>query len=492
MHTPNPPVGTLQRRTGAGGDGSAGREGAKSAAGRFPKPALLVAGGFFLVYLLLSTRRHAVNLTTGYDLGIFTQIVQSYSELTAPYSSLKGPLYNTLGDHFHPILVLLAPVFRIFPSSYTLLVCQAALAAISVIPLMSWAAEIRGRKFALWAGISYGASWGIAELIFFDFHEVAFAVPLTMMSVCMAGRGKWRAAVLWAIPLTLVKEDLGLTVAAIGAYVAWKGPRTTGILLAVFGVAATAVEMLVVLPHFNPVGQFAYWPPQTGEEAGLLAQAAGVFWPPVKWLTALLVVAPTGFLAVRSPLVLIAVPTLAWRFASANPYYWGTEFHYSAVLMPIVFAAAVHAVATGRVPSRRLLPACLVGASVTAVTVFTHPLHELAMPRTWSESSHVRAADELLAKIPDGATVASSNRLAAQLASRTTVTEVCLFPRAFPPKEAPEWVIYDTADVSDPECATGRALETSSPGLPGYRVIGNREGILLLHRSSGGSTPSLW
>ncbi|WP_158718721.1 DUF2079 domain-containing protein [Streptomyces griseus] len=451
-----------------------------------------MASGFFIVYLLLSTRRHAVNLTTGYDLGIFTQIVQSYSELTAPYSSLKGPLYNTLGDHFHPILALLAPAFRIFPSSYTLLVCQAALAAVSVIPLMSWAAEIRGRNFALWAGVSYGASWGIAELIFFDFHEVAFAVPLTMMSVCMAGRGKWSGAVLWAAPLTLVKEDLGLTVAAIGVYVAWKGPRTTGILLAVFGVTATAVEMLVVLPHFNPVGQFAYWPPHTGEEVGLLAQAAGTFWPPVKWLTALLVVAPTGFMAMRSPLVIIALPTLAWRFASANPYYWGTEFHYSAVLMPIVFASAVHAVATGRIPSRKLLPACAVGAAVTAVTFFTHPLHELAMPRTWSESSHVRAADELLSKIPDGATVASSNRLAAQLASRTTVTEVCLFPRAFPPKEAPEWVIYDATDVSDPECATGKALESSPPGLPGYHLVEVREGIALLRRSTEAPAPSLW
>lgn len=492
MHTPNQPVDTLQRHTGAGGDESAGREGTTSASGRFPRPALVVASSFFLVYLLLSTRRHAVNLTTGYDLGIFTQIVQSYSELTAPYSSLKGPLYNTLGDHFHPILALLAPVYRIFPSSYTLLVCQAALVAVSVIPLMSWATRIRGRKFALWAGISYGASWGIAELIFFDFHEVAFAVPLTMMSVCMAGQGKWRAAVLWAIPLTLVKEDLGLTVAAIGAYVAWKGPRTTGILLAVFGVAATAVEMLVVLPYFNPAGQFAYWPPQTGEEAGLLAQAGGTFWPPVKWLTALLVVAPTGFLAMRSPLVLIAVPTLAWRFASANPYYWGTEFHYSAVLMPIAFAAAVHAVATGRIPSRWLLPACVLGAVVTAVTVFTHPLHELAMTRTWSESSHVRAADELLSKIPDGSTVASSNRLAAQLASRTTVTEVCLYPRAFPPAEAPEWVIYDAADVSDPECATGRALEAPSPNLPGYRLVEVREGISLMRRSPEEPAPSLW
>ncbi|MEU7697443.1 DUF2079 domain-containing protein [Streptomyces sp. NPDC015492] len=430
-------------------------------------------------------RRHAANLTTGYDLGIFTQIVRSYAELSAPYSNLKGPDYNTLGDHFHPILALLAPVYRVFPSSYTLLVCQAALVAFSVVPLMKWANEVRGRSFAYWVGISYGASWGIAALIFFDFHEVAFAVPLLSLSLCAAGRGNWRAAALWSLPLVLVKEDLGLTVAAIGLYVAWKGPRVAGLAVAAFGAGATALEMAVILPYFNPLGQFAYLPPETAEEVGLLAETAGALWPPIKWLTLLMIVAPTGFLALRSPILLVALPTLAWRFTGSNPFYWGMEFHYSAVLMPVAFAAAVHAVAGG-VTARRVVPACVVGAVATAVTFFTHPLHEVVLPRTWSDSAYVRASDALLERIPDGATVAASNRLAAQLADRAAVSEVCLFPRSFPPRERPEWLIYDAADTSDPECATGRELETADPHVPGYRVVESRDGITLLRLAPDG------
>ncbi|MEK9519835.1 DUF2079 domain-containing protein [Streptomyces venezuelae] len=471
-------VDTLQRHE-KGGEGAAADEAPKPPAGISGKSLALVSGAFFLVYLLLSVRRHAANLTTGYDLGIFTQIVRSYAELSAPYSHLKGPDYNTLGDHFHPILALLAPVYRVFPSSYTLLVCQAALVAFSIAPLMKWAGEVRGRRFAYWVGISYGASWGIAALIFFDFHEVAFAVPLLSLSLCAAGRGNWRAAALWSLPLVLVKEDLGLTVAAIGVYVAWKGPRVTGLAVAAFGAGATALEMAVILPYFNPLGQFAYLPPETAEKAGFLAEAAGTLWPPIKWLTLLMIVAPTGFLALRSPILLVALPTLAWRFTGSNPFYWGMEFHYSAVLMPIAFAAAVHAVARGVAP-RRVVPACVVGAVATGVTLFTHPLHEVVLPRTWSDSAYVRASDALLAKIPDGATVAASNRLAAQLADRAAVSEVCLFPRSFPPSERPQWLIYDAADTSDPECATGRALETADPGVPGYRVVETRDGITLL------------
>ncbi|MFJ6099847.1 DUF2079 domain-containing protein [Streptomyces sp. NPDC092359] len=488
MNTSNLAVDTPQRITGAGGGEGTARQAPEAVPKGFSGAVLLVSGGFFLVYLLLSARRHATNLSTGYDLGIFTQIVRSYSELSAPHSALKGPDYNTLGDHFHPVLALLGPVYRVFPSSYTLLVCQAALVAFSVVPLMKWAHEVRGRGFGYWVGVSYGASWGLAKLVGFDFHEVAFAVPLLSLSLCAAGRGKWRSAALWALPLVLVKEDLGLTVAAIGAYVAWRGPRVTGIAVAVFGVAATALEMLVVLPYFNPLGQFAYWPPEAAEEAGLLMQAAGALWPPVKWLTLLMIVAPTGFLALRSPLLLVALPTLAWRFTSSNPYYWGTDFHYSAVLMPIAFAAAVHAVSTG-FKARRIMPACVVGAMVTGVTLFTHPLHELALPRTWNESARVRTADELLGRIPDGATVAASNRLAAQLADRAVVSEVCLFPRSFPPAEPPEWMIYDTTDNTDPDCATGSLLESDTPEVPGYRTVETRDGISLLRRAGEPTAP---
>ena len=40
--------------------------------------------------------------------------------------------FNLLGDHFQPIVALIAPFFRVFPSSATLLVAQALLTAASV------------------------------------------------------------------------------------------------------------------------------------------------------------------------------------------------------------------------------------------------------------------------------------------------------------------------------------------------------------------------
>ncbi|GAB3854210.1 DUF2079 domain-containing protein [Nocardioides maradonensis] len=421
-------------------------------------------------YLLLGIRRYTEGQATGFDLGIFTQVVKSYADLTAPYAPLKGPHYNALGDHFHPILAVIAPFYRVFPSAVTLLVAQAILAAVPVLPLMRWARTAVGSRFAWWIGLSYAASWGIAELVGFDFHEVAFAVPLVAYAVCALGQERWTTAALWSLPLVLVKEDLGLTVAAVGAVIAWRGPRRLGLALAATGIAATAFEMCVALPALNPGGHFAY----------ACLDLAGIAGPLTKWLTVSMLLAPTGFLAVRSPLLVVATPTLAWRFTASNPHYWGTHFHYSAVVMPVVFAAAIQA--AGTVPHSLRRTACWLGSTVTAITFAAHPLHTLLSPSLWETGPHLRAVRTILAEIPSGATVAASNRLAAQLAARTTVSEVCLSPGSLPTPTPPQWLVFDATDPAQDRCGAGDAITTAVPSIHGYRLVDRRDGVTLLER----------
>src|ERR1051325_1649361 len=66
-----------------------------------------------------------------------------------------------------------------------------------------------------------------------------------------------------------------------------------------------------------------------------------------------LILLPVAFLALRSPLALVALPSLALRFISTNSYFWGTSWHYDATVMPILFLAAVDGMARFRARSRR-------------------------------------------------------------------------------------------------------------------------------------------
>ncbi|WP_063857243.1 MULTISPECIES: DUF2079 domain-containing protein [unclassified Kitasatospora] len=443
-----------------------------------------LATAFASAYTCVAVNRHRRGLTQAYDLGIFEQAVRAYAHGSAPVVPLKGPGFHLLGDHFHPLLAVLAPAYRAFPSPVTLLVAQALLLALAVVPLTRWAHEVGGRRTALVVGCGVGASWGIVNAAADDFHEIAFAVPLLAFAATALGRGRRTAALLWSLPLLLVKEDLGLTVAAIGALAAVQARRAggsarPGVALAVGGVAATLLTVLVLLPAFNPQGSFDYWHQlsDAGRARPLWSAVLHLGWPPVKWLLLFLLAATAGFLGLRSPLALLCLPTLGWRLVSTNSHYWGVSYHYSAVLMPLLFAALVDALR--RAGPQRARRALAVSALVTAVTLPLYPLHEVVMPEAWRTSPRLAATRSMLDRIPDGAQVAASNRLAAQLTARTTVTLAC---RDDAP--APDWVAVDLTDPSvRAPCAiadTTRMLATYEQR--GYHRLVDRDGLVLLHR----------
>src|SRR5215471_10992395 len=193
-----------------------------------PKPLpYVLAAGAFLLYAALGLGRHE-RLETGFDLGVFEQAVRAYAQLRPPIAALKGPGVDLLGDHFHPILVVLAPAYRLFPGPDTLLVAQAALLASSVVPVARLAGRRLGAAAGAGVGTAYSLSWGVVNAAAFEFHEVAFAVPLLAIALERLAMGRWHQAVAWSVPLVLVKEDLPLTVAAVGLCLALRGRRRAG------------------------------------------------------------------------------------------------------------------------------------------------------------------------------------------------------------------------------------------------------------------------
>jgi uncharacterized membrane protein len=478
-----------ERETDRSRDPAAGR--------RIPWWIWVLAGALFVSYAALSVRRHDMLLSHSFDLGIFEQAVRSYAEGHLPVSEVKGPDFPVLGDHFSPVLALIAPLYLLHPSTDTLLVVHAALIASSVIPLALWARRTLGAAAAVVIGLCYGLSWGIASAVGFDFHEVAFAVPLLACSLTALANDRLRAAAYWALPLLLVKEDLGISVAVIGLLIARRGDRRLGIVTAVCGVTGTLLAMTVILPAFNPSGSYGYlmWlDGPGGEDGGLPALlhrlTIGLITPVQKITTLVLLLAPTLFLALRSPLLLVAVPTVLWRFASSNEVHWGTGYHYSLVLMPIVFAAFVDALVRRRSAGggvRRYLAA---SAAITALLLPQFPLWQLVQPATWRSDHRRDVADSVMDLIPEGATVQASTHLVPHLVSRTSVS---LYGWA-DSRPYPEWIMVDTR-VPDhlrwPQSAAEEKFKLRSAVKKGYRTVADREGFVLLERPSSASGRSL-
>ncbi len=152
--------------------------------------------------------------------------------------------------------------------------------------------------------LSYGLAPGFASLIGFDFHEVALAVSLLALSMAAMLRGDHRAAVLWALPLLLVKEDLGLTVAALGAVVFLRGSRRWGSSRWA-SAPSTFVVLLVLGAAAHPAGR-RLRRRATRRPASRDALAdPGRLGGDNKIRTVLYLLIPTGLVALRSPMLLL-------------------------------------------------------------------------------------------------------------------------------------------------------------------------------------------
>ncbi|MDT0265610.1 DUF2079 domain-containing protein [Streptomyces sp. DSM 44915] len=450
-----------------------------------PAPYLL-AGVFFALYTVLSVGRFRDLRTRSWDLGIFEQAVRSYAQLQQPVADLKGPGFLILGDHFSPVTALLAPAYRLFPTPITLLVAQAALFALAVVPVTRAGTRLLGQARGLALGVVFGLSWGVQQAVDFDFHEICFAVPLIAFALEALLRERWYAALAWSSPLFLVKEDLGLTTAAIALVVALRargrapGAARVAGLVAAAGAVLCALTLAVLIPAFNNAGDYDYWTKLSEEGGGggpLGALSAG--WGEKLRTLVWLLLPTSGLLALRSPLLLVVLPTLGWRFVSHEPHYWGTDFHYSAVLMPVVALALVDALARARHASwrplrdyARFLPAGLLGA--TLALGGSLPVSTLGDAETWRPGPTAREGQRVLAAVPDDAEVAANVRPIAQLTGRARV-----FWIGDPSVPAPEYVAY-----YDPGMTTAGMLRRADQLYPkiGYTVLDQGAGFFVLHR----------
>ena len=385
-------------------------------------PGLILAAAVMVLYTYYSLQQMKHWVTPSWDLAIFTQMAQAYSHFSVPIVPIKGPDFNLWGDHFHPILALLGPIYALFPSPTTLLVVQNAMVAFASFAIVRFtqrafalaqkaelavtgtAGSAQNAKPAKYQGViptitglllgaGFALSFGVQQAIAAQFHEVAFAVPLLAMSLgylVLASRvsGTERARYLayacwWSLPIAFVKEDMGITVAAIGLiifirtgwlstavdilmprlsagtpapmrtrmqqlYSSWA--RTPAVaestMVMMWGVFWSVVAIYVILPYFNSGGNFDY-----ADKVNFSAALGDPFGSALQMLSNNTKLATLGLLLITgailwviSPLAAIALPTLAWRLLSTMESYWASTWHYSLVLMPVVFLALLDAV----------------------------------------------------------------------------------------------------------------------------------------------------
>ena len=488
-----------------------------------------------------------------FDLVIFDQAVRGYAHFRAPTSMARGVAdgisahFNVLGDHWSPILALLAPLYWIHDGPTTLIVAQAVLFALAIPPLWMFTRRLLGPGAAYFVCGAYALSVPLAAAISFDFHEVAFVPAVTAVMAERLQAGRRAQAVLAAIALLMVKEDMGLLVAGYGAYLFLIRERRLGLSFMVGGVAATWLSTRVLIPAFGGSASF-YW--AYGQLGGTVTGAAWhvvthpvealrmLVTPGVKAATMLSLLAPLGLLSLASPMVVAAVPLLLERMlATGYPSWWTTEYHYDAFIVMVLILAAVDGAARiqrrihvqvvsappwlrigprggagpacspvpaaglpaqagtpagpTRAPAAEQAPRAVPLASVWAMAVCvaavavlpSSPLGQLLHPKFYTVNARIKAAEVAASMVPDGALVEATDYVGPHLSGRADVLLLDGTPRWAP------WVVADTRGLDFPFCSPARqAALVRYLEAHGYTQVFSRDGYVVLRHPEDART----
>jgi uncharacterized membrane protein len=488
----------------------------------FRRNAVFVLAGavaFAVVFALLSWLKYRAYMDARFDLGNMVQAVYNtahgrFLEITS--GEIKPRQMSRLGAHVDPILALFALPWLVWPSPVMLLVLQAVIVATGAWPAYRLGTRVTRdpRAGALLAGafLLYPA---LGFLVLNEFHPVALAAPLLLWAFLYIEEDHWLRAVPFLILAAVCKETVPLVLATMGAYFALRKRSWRPLVLTALAAAYFAVAVWVIIPHFNGdqsafiarYGEYGDGAGQVvksalahpGRTFGDLAATANLrYWLALLW--------PFGFASLLSPLTtLIAAPEYLLNALSATPFQRRIEFHYTALEIPFLYAAAVLGVARlwrwlggGFRKAEKLMKgervqrgtlALLVLLCALAGNYFLGPL-PFSLPGAaydggdYARTSHDVALDEAVALIPKDAVVSANNNVGAQLAARRVAF-------IFPYFATADWVVVDTQHpfFYDKENEKMHSLALGRLVMdPNFQSVYAKDGVYVFKRVGAGGT----
>lgn len=398
-------------------------------------------------YASLSILRHWHFISSAYDLGLFDQAIWQLSRFNPPLISVRSNLLNEnlFGDHFHPILILLAPVYWFTDRVEVLLAIQALLFAIAIVPIFLFTEKRLGRSGAYLCAFVYALFWGIHKAVEFDFHEIAFAVPVIAFAIYSIDERRWKSYFVCIFLMLITKENLPILVFFFGIYLMTLRQFKYALISMVVGAIGFVTIIKLLIPYFSgpetspdrPGKYYRYWSYNHlgAGPAGLLVTLVKnpllviqtLFTPRTKMDTYWYLFHPFLFLPILSPLFILAIPLLAERFLSEGYSLWSVDYHYNSSIAPVLVMAAVDSIhrLTQRLKNVNsmylVIPVILVILVLNLRLLQLSPIRKLADQNYWRLSESDKSGRRALSLIPANASVITQSTITPHLTHRKIV-----------------------------------------------------------------------
>lgn len=442
--------------------------------------ALWTAYGWFFTRLSI-TNHHAL-VTRVIDLGYYDNIFwQSIHGKPLGCTFLKGEYHGSA--HFDPILVLLSPLYLLYPRSEFILGLQSVWVGSGVLAVYGLA---RQHLESPWQALLIAATYALHPAIhgtnMYEFHSLTLATVPVLWALHFLGRRKKVAYFIALFAALLVREDVPLMMTMVGVneLVRSEGKQrgvglATIVLCLGYFVVVKAFFMTssgIIMSGPKAYSYAYYYEELIPDGHGLGGLALSLLTNPIFVIThafeeAKLLFLATVFLpmlflpfAARGGRLLLVYGLMFCLFASRTAVF-STHFQYTNTILPFAFALlpeGLKQVSEGRLARGfGLSPHALRWALVLAVVAsaagvsakfggivdnatFRGGFYRVVRVLGKEERETYAFVKEMIAKIPSDASVAVSNRVGAHVSNRRHAY--------FFGQKPAEYVFVDEADLT--------------------------------------------
>lgn len=217
----------------------------------------LMIAAYAIFFSIFTALRHSNFQTQAWDMGIFDQLFWNTVHGRFMQSSIEE-IPRHFGIHFSPFLLLLLPGYALFQSPYYLLIVQTLALALGAYPLYLIANKKLSAPFPLLISTAYLLSPSLHWINTFDFHEVAFFIPLFLTAFYFFYENKFAYSAIFFTLAAGTKEDAIVAVIFAGLFItvqSYLKKDATKIRFGLFTVIGSIIMFIlaikVIMPAFG-------------------------------------------------------------------------------------------------------------------------------------------------------------------------------------------------------------------------------------------------
>lgn len=381
---------------------------------------------YFILFSFLSIWRHNTFQTQVWDMAAFEQSFWNTLQGNFMFNNFEGT--NHFAIHFSPFLLLLIPFYALWQGPEILLILQSFALAIAALPLYLLAKNMLNQKWATVIALMYLFYPSLHWINLFDFHAVAFAIPLFITFFYYLERQNYTIALIFLALASATAENMIVATFFVGVFIFFYSRRLLGAAIAIISLAWFLLVAKVIMPAFGGgitrLDRYEQFGDTVSEivktvitSPGLTAETVLI---PEKFNYFLSIFLSAAFIPLSSITSLILlIPGLLQNLLTNFSNQFENLYQYDSILVPFISIGIIFGLKN---ILKKGLPEKIIIGGITILVaigfIINSPLSPFNFPVQKFTTTRTQDFKNILKLIPDNASVAAYTNLVPHLTHR--------------------------------------------------------------------------